>query len=167
MTSVEQLTIRPLIADDRGALARFPERVSPQSAIARFHGAVSRLPDDLLDRLVDLEPRRREAVVAIDGHGIAGIAGSVRDAANESRAEVAVLVADEWQRQGVARLMLRPLAASALEAGITHFWADTRLRTPQQGTFLPSSRQRYRSSSWRAARSWLSICATDSASSDP
>jgi acetyltransferase len=118
MTSVEQLTIRPLTADDRGALARFPERVSPQSAIARSHGAVSRLPDDLLDRLVDLEPRRREAVVAIDGHGIAG---SVRDAANESRAEVAVLVADEWQRQGVARLMLRPSAASALEAGITHF----------------------------------------------
>jgi RimJ/RimL family protein N-acetyltransferase len=125
MTSAEQLSIRPLTADDRGALARLPERVSPQSAIARFHGAVRVLTDDLLDRLVDLESGRREAVVAIDGHGVAGIARYVRDDADESRAEVAVLVVDEWQRRGVATLMLRPLVASALAAGITHFWADT------------------------------------------
>jgi RimJ/RimL family protein N-acetyltransferase len=125
MTSAEQLIIRPLTADDRGALARLPERVSPQSAISRFHGAVGLLSDDLLDRLVDLESGRHEAVVAIDGDGVAGIARYVRDDADESRAEVAVLVVDEWQRRGVATLMLRPLVASALAAGITHFWADT------------------------------------------
>jgi len=125
MTSTEQLTIRPLTVGDRGALARLPERVSRQSAIARFHAGVRVLTDDLLDRLVDLESGRHEAIVAIDGRGVAGIARYVRDVDDESRAEVAVLVVDEWQRRGVATLMLRPLVASALAAGITHFMADT------------------------------------------
>lgn len=122
--SPEGLTIRPLAAADRSALAKLPDRVSAPSAIARFHGAVSSLSEPLLDHLLNLEAGQREAVVAVDETGIAGVARYARDSAGSDTAEVAILVADEWQHRGVARQMLRSLIARALQAGITRFRAD-------------------------------------------
>ena len=122
--SPEGLTIRPLEAADRSALAKLPDRVSTQSAIARFHGAVTSLGEPLLDHLLNLEAGQREAVVAIDERGIAGVARYARDSADSDIAEVAILVADEWQHRGVARQMLRQLVAQALQAGVTRFRAD-------------------------------------------
>ena len=100
-------TIRPLKAADRAALAKLPGRVSPQSAIGWFHGALNRPTDPLLDRLLDTEPGRHEALVAADELGIAGVARFVRDEDALSTAEVAIIIADDRQHQGVARLMLQ------------------------------------------------------------
>jgi acetyltransferase len=124
VSAPDEFTIRPLTVEDRTAIERLPERVSPQTSIARFHGAISRLSNGLVDVLLDLQPGRHEAVVAIDSGGIIGVARYVRDEPDASTAEVAVLIADEWQHRGVAPRILRPLARSALRAGITHFWAD-------------------------------------------
>ena len=82
---------------DRGSLAELPDRVSPRSAVSRFHGAVSRLSEPFLDHLLDLREGQREAVIAVDGQGIVGVARFARDAEDADTAEVAVLVADEWQ----------------------------------------------------------------------
>ena len=98
-------TIRPLTAADR-SLAKLPGRVSPQSAIGWLHGALNRLTDPLLDRLLDTEPGRHEALVAADELGIAGVARFIRDEDASSAAEVAIIIADDWQHQEVARLML-------------------------------------------------------------
>jgi RimJ/RimL family protein N-acetyltransferase len=117
----EGLTIRPLAAADRSALAKLPDRVSAPSAVARFHGAVTSLSEPLLDHLLNLEAGQREAVVAVDERGIAGVARYARDSADSDTAEVAI---DEWQHRGVARQMLRLLIAQALQAGITRFRAD-------------------------------------------
>jgi hypothetical protein len=103
--SPDGLTIRPLTAADRAALAKLPGRVSPQSAIGWFHGAPNRPTDPLLDRLLDTEPGRHEALVAADELGIAGVARFIRDQDASSTAEVAIIIADDWQDQGVARLM--------------------------------------------------------------
>ena len=92
---------------DRAALAKLPGRVSPQSAIGRFHGALNRLTDPLLDRLLDLEPGRHEALVAAGELGIAGVARFIRDEDALSTAEVAIILADDRQHQGIARLMLQ------------------------------------------------------------
>ena len=104
--SPDGLTIRPLTAADRAALAKLPGRVSPQSAIGRFHGALNRLTDPLLDRLLDTEPGRREALVAADELGIAGVARFIQDEDASSTAEVAIINADDWQHQRVALLLL-------------------------------------------------------------
>lgn len=118
------LTIRPLTAADRASLAELPERVSPQSAVSRFHGAVSGLSEPFLDLLLDLREGQREAMIALDDRGIVGVARFARDAQDADVAEVAVLVADEWQHRGVAYQMLRPLIARAVSAGITGLRAD-------------------------------------------
>jgi len=104
--SPDGLTIRPLTAADRAALAKLPGRVSPQSAIGWFHGALNRPTDPLLDRLLDTEPRRHEALAAASELGIAGVARFIRDEDASSTAEVAIVIADDWQHQRVARLML-------------------------------------------------------------
>jgi hypothetical protein len=61
-----ELTIRPLTAADRGSLAELPDRVSPQSAASRFHGAV----------------------IVLDGRGIEGVDRLARDAEDADTAEV-------------------------------------------------------------------------------
>ena len=76
------------------------------SAIGRFHGALNRLTDPFLHRLLATQPGRHEALVAADGLGIAGVARFIRDEDASSTAEVAIIIADDWQHQGVARLML-------------------------------------------------------------
>ena len=119
-----ELTIRLLEAADRAELRKLPTRVSPESAISRFHGALTSLSEPLLDRLLDLEVGQREAVVAIDAEGIAGVARFVRDDPTSAGAEIAVLVADVWQHHGVAHQMLDLLMARARAAGISRLRGD-------------------------------------------
>jgi GNAT superfamily N-acetyltransferase len=78
----------------------------------------------MLNRLLDLESGQREAVVAADSQGIADVARFAQDAVDSDTAEVAVLVADEWQPHGVGQQLLRPLIEAARTAGITVFRAD-------------------------------------------
>jgi hypothetical protein len=100
------LTTGPLTAADRAAPARLLGRVSPQSAIGRFRGALNRLTDPLLDPLLDTEPGRHEALLAAHELGIATVARLIRDEDASSTAEVAIIIADDWQHQRAARLLL-------------------------------------------------------------
>jgi hypothetical protein len=95
--------IRPLTPADRPALADFPGRVSAASANFRFHGSLTMLTDKTLDLLLDLADGQREATIAVDDRGIAGVARFARDDLDPATAEVAILVADEWQHRGLAR----------------------------------------------------------------
>ena len=99
-------TIRPLTSADRAALAKLPGRVSPQSAIGWFHGVLNRLTDLLLDRLLDTEPGRHEALVAAGEPGIPDVARFIRHEDASSTPEAAIILTDDWQHQRVARLML-------------------------------------------------------------
>jgi GNAT superfamily N-acetyltransferase len=82
------------------------------------------LPDRTLDRLLDIEVGRHEALIAVDDRGIAGVARYARDETHPTTAEVAILVADEWQHHGVARELIRPMITRARDAGIKQFRAE-------------------------------------------
>ena len=116
--------IRPMTPADRPALTDFPDRVSAGSANFRFHGSLTMLTDKTLDLLLDLVDGQREAITAVDDRGIAGVARFARDDLNPATAEVAILVADDWQHRGLARQLLRPLAQRARSAGIERFRAE-------------------------------------------
>jgi GNAT superfamily N-acetyltransferase len=140
--------IRPLTPAGRSALADFPDRVSAGSAIFRFHGSVTVLTEQTLDLLLDLADGQREAITAVDDHGIAGVARFARDDLDRASAEVAILVADEWQHRGLARQLLRPLAERAQSAGIQRFRAEIQADdTVARRFFLgltPTARERRR-----------------------
>ena len=116
--------LRPLTPADRALLADLPSRVSPQSAISRFHGALSQLSEPLLDHLLRLEAGQREAFVALHDGVIIGVARFARDDPESDTAEVAFLVADAWQHHGLGYVLLDRVVERARAARITRFRAD-------------------------------------------
>src|SRR5919106_2381815 len=92
---MEGLLTRSLTEADRDLLAALASRVSPQSMISRFQGAVASVQPSLLDRLLDLAPGQREALIALDDQGVVAVVRYARDTQEGDTAEVAALVADE------------------------------------------------------------------------
>jgi GNAT superfamily N-acetyltransferase len=105
---------------DGSELRRFFDRLSPETIYRRFHSPIIR-PEQAHPRfLLDIDHRDREAVVAIVDGEIVGVARYARRSGAHT-AEVAVVVADEWQRQGIATRLMSTLAGFAIEAGVERF----------------------------------------------
>jgi GNAT superfamily N-acetyltransferase len=128
--------IRMLTPLDRAALAALPTRVSPDTVYARFHGFARELTTPTLNRLLDLEPGRHEAVIAETDQGIVAVARYVRDTPTSAEAEVAIVVADEWQRAGIGRTLIQELMAVAWPAGIRRFRATMMLENGSVRQFI-------------------------------
>jgi RimJ/RimL family protein N-acetyltransferase len=101
-------------------LHRFFYRLSPETLYRRFHSPITRPEQAQPQRLLDVDHHDREAVVAVVGGEIVGVARYARRTGADV-AEVAVVVADSWQRQGLATRMLTVLAELARVAGVGRF----------------------------------------------
>jgi GNAT superfamily N-acetyltransferase len=104
--------LRPLEPDDRERLRRLSLRLSPRTVYRRFLGPLPRFGEPLLDRLVDVDHLDREAVAALVGDEIVGVVRYVRQPGQQT-AELALVVADQWQGRGLGRLLLHRLARLA------------------------------------------------------
>jgi RimJ/RimL family protein N-acetyltransferase len=105
---------------DRESLRRFFYRLSPETLYRRFMSPIARPEQTRPDRLLDIDHRDREAIVAVDDGEIVGVARYVRQPGSDA-AELAVVVADAWQHQGFATTMLGALAGQASGVGIERF----------------------------------------------
>ena|ERR1700682_669815 len=110
-----------LESKDGMQLRRFFDRLSPETLYRRFHSPIMRPEQAQPARLLDLDHHDREAVVAVSGGEIVGVARYARVRGADT-AEVAIVVADGWQRQGLATRMLSALGELALEAGVRQFF---------------------------------------------
>jgi RimJ/RimL family protein N-acetyltransferase len=108
---------------DGEALRRLFFRLSPETVYRRFHSPIVRPEQAHPERLLDLDHHDREAVVAVVDGEIVGVARYARWPGTD-RADLAVVVADDWQRQGLATRMLSALAQRADESGIRTFTAS-------------------------------------------
>jgi GNAT superfamily N-acetyltransferase len=128
------LVIRPISIGDVERLARLFSRLSPESVHFRFFSPVVRPPRAALLRLADVDHRRRDALVALDGDEIVAVArydGRVDADRKASRqAEIALTVEDAWQHRGLGKLLAVRLAHLAAERGYDTFVA----------TMLPDNR---------------------------
>ncbi len=117
---IELRAVRP--TDKEGLEAAFA-RLSPASRYRRFFAPMQRLSQADLRYLTEVDHRDHEAVVAIGPDG--ELIGVVRYVRREQpgEAEVAVVVADEWQGRGVATALLERLIERAARNGIEHFVA--------------------------------------------
>jgi GNAT superfamily N-acetyltransferase len=114
------------------------ERLSAETRRLRFLASKPTLSRSELKYLTEVDGHRHEALGAIDpatGQGVA-VARFVRDAADPSRAEVAVTVADEWQRRGLGTVLLDRLAQRAREEGVERFTALVAGDNPATPPFL-------------------------------
>jgi len=120
------VAIRAWQCGDEVLAAAAAQHMSPASLSNRFlAGTGGRLPASYL-RHIAAGPRSTwDAQVAVgDGHLI-GWAEYGRIPADSRIADLAVIVADPWQRQGIASALVRALLPRLAAAGIDELGADT------------------------------------------
>ena len=112
-----QTRLARLEKSDGVELRRFFYRLSPETIYRRFHSPLARPEQAQPQRLLDIDHHDREAVVAVLDGEIIGVARYARRSGSDT-AEVAVVVADHWQRQGLATRMFGALNELAEQAGV-------------------------------------------------
>ena len=111
--------LRPVRADDAGALEAMLFRQSRASRYHRFHSAINGLTPKQLARLTcSDDPLQLGLVLSIDG--VQGtLVAEARYASEDGRsAEVALIVDEAWRRQGIGWRALGVLVRAARERGL-------------------------------------------------
>lgn len=117
-----EVVLRLVTAADKQLLREGFDRLSVESRYARFFAPKSRLTDDELEYLCNVDQYNHVAIGAVraaDGIGL-GIARFIR-LADPDVAEAAIAVADEAQGQGLGRLLFERLVAVAVERDVRRF----------------------------------------------
>jgi ribosomal protein S18 acetylase RimI-like enzyme len=109
---------RPVQPDDQLLFRRLWPRLSPDTVYRRFHAPLHGLPSETVDRLVTVDHDLREAVVALVGGEVVGVARYDRSPTDPATAEFAVVVEDAWQGVGLGRQLLLELIGLAAERGV-------------------------------------------------
>jgi RimJ/RimL family protein N-acetyltransferase len=119
------ILIRPIQPEDKELLADGFRRLSALSRQRRFLTPATELSTEDLHYLTEVDHRRHEALLALDpakGSAV-GSARYVQVPGEREIAEIAVVVADDWQRRGVATALLGSLSRRARENGVEYFRA--------------------------------------------
>jgi GNAT superfamily N-acetyltransferase len=113
--------LRLLEPSDRELICSFFQRLSPETVFRRFMAPVVPPAEEMVRRLLNVDHCGREALVAVDVEGVAGIARFAPFGPQGH--EVAIVIADEWQRRGLGTLLMTRLAHIARARGIASFHA--------------------------------------------
>jgi RimJ/RimL family protein N-acetyltransferase len=121
------ILIRPIRADDKRMLEDGLRHLSDESVHRRFLTLKRSFSRAELRYLTEVNGRDHVALVAeYPGDAVRrliAVARFVRHADDPTAAEVAIVVADDWQRRGVGSLLTEQLADEARHAGIERFTA--------------------------------------------
>jgi GNAT superfamily N-acetyltransferase len=120
------VVLRPIRPEDKALLARGVERFSERTAYRRFLGPKDHLTAAELRYLIEIDLVDHYAIVAVhadDPQRLAGVGRWVRGPADREAAEMAIVVADDLQGQGLGTRLGRALAESARQHGIKRFTA--------------------------------------------
>ena len=109
---------RPVHPDDVVLFRRLWPRLSPDTVYRRFHSPLHSLPPEAVERLVTVDHDRREAVAAMVGGEVVGVARYDRSPGDPTTAEFAILVEDAWQGVGLGRQLLSELLELAAARGV-------------------------------------------------
>jgi acyl-CoA synthetase (NDP forming)/GNAT superfamily N-acetyltransferase len=146
ITDATQFREYVLLRDGQGVLLRtatpadFPliqemlSRVSRESLRMRFMGSMKQAPAKFVEGLCSEDPCDRACVLAVMGEGpdakVVGFGNYVGLGARNT-ADVAFIVADEYQGRGISTLLLERLAGIAAGVGFVGFEADVLFENQQ------------------------------------
>ncbi len=117
--------VRPAGPDDAAGLRQLFERLSPDSRYLRFFsGAVD--TSLVVHWAADVDHVRKDGLVAVTGtpERIVGHAGWERGRERPERAEVALVLDDQFQGRGLGTILLGELAEGARACGVEVFTAE-------------------------------------------
>jgi len=117
------LRIRPLRRGEDGAVRELFARLSLPTRYLRFFRPMPVLSDSLLRLLADVDDPRRIAMVAEAGESSGGDVVALGNVGptDDGRAELGLVVADAWQRQGVGTALADRLLQAADARGYRRF----------------------------------------------
>lgn len=116
--------LRPIRPDDGARLTEFHEHLSPQSIYRRYLFMHRTLSTTEVERFTHTDNVDRLALVAEYVDRLVAV-GRYERLSGTAEAEVAFVVADEFQHLGIGTIRLEQLAAAALKHGIKAFVAQT------------------------------------------
>jgi acetyltransferase len=112
-----EVSLRPIRLDDEALMAKFHQTLSDRSVYMRYFCSLSlrsRVAHDRLVRICHVDGDREVALVVdhkdrtTSQHRILGVGRLIR-LDRESEAEIAILVSDQYQKQGLGTELLRRL----------------------------------------------------------
>jgi acetyltransferase len=110
------MLLRPVHPSDAPRIQAFVRGLSPRSRLERFFAPIHELSAPQLERMTSNQGLN---LAAIDRYGsIVGLAEYAR--VREHDAEFAIVVADEWQGQGLGEALLKAAFEHARRSGIDH-----------------------------------------------
>ena len=118
--------IRPIEPGDKEKLTTGLRRLSDESIRKRFLASKPRFTSAELRYLTEVDGLHHIALVAVledDPDQLVAVARCVRLPDREATAEMAIVVGDPWQHQGLGRALATALADAALAVGIRRFAA--------------------------------------------
>jgi len=122
----ETLRIRPIRPDDGPRLVELYNRLSRHTAYQRFFTVMRRLPPDWVHYFANVDYRRRLALVAeretVAGVELVGV-GRYEPSDDEATGEVAFVLEDGYQGQGLGAVLLDAIVRAGSERGLTRFRA--------------------------------------------
>jgi GNAT superfamily N-acetyltransferase len=124
---LSDVRIRPYGHQDREKLHAMSTRLTGRSLYLRFFTGTLAIPENYLRSLDRVDHWNHDALIATFDGEIVGIAEYVRIPGDPGHAEVATLVADEWQHRGLGRHLIAYLSQLAGRRGISTFDADVML----------------------------------------
>jgi GNAT superfamily N-acetyltransferase len=126
-------------------------RLSLRTRYLRFFSPLPALPESLLQSLSEVDDHRRLAMIAtlneVDGGDVVALGNVV--GLDDDQAEVGLVVADAWQRQGIGGALATTLLRAAAVCGFRRFvvhglWDNPGLRPVLNRTAdVVSARTRY------------------------
>ncbi|MBL8437603.1 MAG: bifunctional acetate--CoA ligase family protein/GNAT family N-acetyltransferase [Zoogloeaceae bacterium] len=117
------VTIRPIKPEDADLEVEFVRNLSAESKYLRFMNTLRELPPAMVARLTQIDYDREMAFIAtIDEGGTEVEIGVCRYAVNPDgeSCEFAVVVADSWQKHGLARKLMGVLIETARAKGLEY-----------------------------------------------
>lgn len=124
LPSGRKVMIRPIRPDDGNALRKAYDHLSEETKYRRFLAPKPHLGPADIRYLVEVDSSDHYALVATPADRddwILGVARFVRLPGDPRRAEIAVVVGDPFQGEGLATELLKRLGEAASERGITSF----------------------------------------------
>ena len=124
-----EVTVRPLRVDDRDKVANAVRHLDRDSVYTRLFSYRTALTEAGLDRIMRVDPERDEMLVVTIGAGaretVIASGRFIGDGnGGERSAEIAFVVEEEYQGQGLAGRLLRHLAAIARQRGLAALTAE-------------------------------------------
>ena len=122
----ERLLIRPIEPGDKERLVNGLQQLSEESIRKRFLAAKPRFSRSELRYLTEIDGVNHIALVAVlerDPDQLVAVARCVRLPDRHDTAEIAIVVGDPWQGQGLGRELAQRLGDAAVAVGIRRFAA--------------------------------------------